>query len=63
MLIDAPQHFWKSERNDYGWITPEIPVLYRDYCLPISNRICRDTASAIRFLFRLRRRSRKPNSF
>ncbi|PAD78627.1 amidohydrolase family protein [Paenibacillus campinasensis] len=31
MRIDAHQHFWKIERNDYGWITPEIPVLYRDY--------------------------------
>ncbi|WP_179218485.1 amidohydrolase [Saccharibacillus sp. O23] len=31
MRIDAHQHFWKIERNDYGWITPEIPVLYRDF--------------------------------
>lgn len=31
MRIDAHQHYWKIERNDYGWITPELPVLYRDY--------------------------------
>ncbi|WNQ10918.1 amidohydrolase family protein [Paenibacillus aurantius] len=31
MRIDAHQHFWKIDRGDYGWITPEIPVLYRDY--------------------------------
>ncbi|MFB9275038.1 amidohydrolase family protein [Cohnella cellulosilytica] len=31
MRIDAHQHFWKIERGDYGWITPELPVLYRDY--------------------------------
>lgn len=31
MRIDAHQHFWKIERNDYGWMTPEIPVLYRDH--------------------------------
>lgn len=31
MRIDAHQHFWKIERNDYGWITPELPVLFRDY--------------------------------
>lgn len=31
MRIDAHQHFWKIDRNDYGWITPEIPVLFRDY--------------------------------
>ncbi|MCD9025523.1 amidohydrolase family protein [Cohnella silvisoli] len=31
MRIDAHQHYWKIDRNDYGWITPELPVLYRDY--------------------------------
>ncbi|RED66223.1 amidohydrolase family protein [Cohnella lupini] len=29
--IDAHQHYWKIDRNDYGWITPELPVLFRDY--------------------------------
>jgi len=31
MRIDAHQHFWTIDRKDYGWITPEIPVLFRDY--------------------------------
>jgi L-fuconolactonase len=31
MRIDAHQHYWKIDRGDYGWITPELPVLYRDY--------------------------------
>jgi L-fuconolactonase len=31
MRIDAHQHYWKIDRNDYGWITPELPILYRDY--------------------------------
>lgn len=31
MRIDAHQHYWKIDRGDYGWITPEIPVLYRDF--------------------------------
>lgn len=31
MRIDAHQHYWSIERNDYGWITPELPILYRDY--------------------------------
>ncbi|MEK0315665.1 amidohydrolase family protein [Cohnella sp. 56] len=31
MRIDAHQHYWRIERGDYGWIGPEIPVLYRDY--------------------------------
>lgn len=29
--IDAHQHYWRIERGDYGWITPELPVLYRDF--------------------------------
>lgn len=31
MRIDAHQHYWRIERGDYGWITPDIPVLYRDF--------------------------------
>lgn len=31
MRIDSHQHYWKIDRNDYGWITPEIPKLYRDF--------------------------------
>lgn len=31
MRIDAHQHYWKIDRGDYGWITSQLPVLYRDY--------------------------------
>ncbi len=31
MKIDAHQHYWKLSRGDYSWITPDLPVLYRDY--------------------------------
>lgn len=31
MKIDAHQHFWQVERGDYGWLTPELGTLYRDY--------------------------------
>lgn len=31
MRIDSHQHYWKIDRGDYGWITPEIPTLYRDF--------------------------------
>lgn len=31
MRIDAHQHYWRIDRGDYGWITSEIPVLYRDF--------------------------------
>lgn len=34
MRIDAHQHYWKINRGDYGWITPELPLLYRDF-IPI----------------------------
>ncbi|WP_337248159.1 amidohydrolase family protein [Bacillus sp. USDA818B3_A] len=31
LRIDSHQHYWKISRNDYGWITPEITTLYRDF--------------------------------
>jgi L-fuconolactonase len=30
-LIDAHQHYWQLARGDYGWLTPELRVLYRDF--------------------------------
>ena len=34
MRLDAHQHYWKIERGDYGWITPDVPRLYRDFLPP-----------------------------
>ncbi|GGF96394.1 amidohydrolase family protein [Paenibacillus abyssi] len=31
MRIDGHQHYWKIDRGDYGWLSPEQPVLYRNY--------------------------------
>lgn len=31
MIIDAHQHFWRLDRGDYGWLTPNLEGLYRDY--------------------------------
>lgn len=31
MRIDAHQHFWQLERGDYGWITPDMETLYKNY--------------------------------
>lgn len=31
MKIDAHQHFWAVERGDYGWLTPELTALYRNF--------------------------------
>jgi L-fuconolactonase len=29
--IDAHQHFWTIARGDYGWLTPAMDALYRDF--------------------------------
>ncbi|WP_419740792.1 amidohydrolase family protein [Ruegeria sp.] len=31
MRIDAHQHFWAVARGDYGWLTPDLDVIYRDF--------------------------------
>ncbi|MEM9250308.1 MAG: amidohydrolase family protein [Pseudomonadota bacterium] len=31
MRLDAHQHFWAIARGDYGWLTPELTALYRDF--------------------------------
>lgn len=42
MNIDAHQHFWAVARADYGWLTPELAPIYRDFgpddLRPILNR-------------------------
>lgn len=29
--IDAHQHFWRLARGDYGWLTPDLAPIYRDF--------------------------------
>lgn len=29
--IDAHMHWWSIERRDYGWLTPDLGLLYRDF--------------------------------
>jgi L-fuconolactonase len=31
MQIDAHQHFWRIDRGDYGWLTPDLGAIYRDF--------------------------------
>jgi len=31
MRIDSHQHFWQVSRGDYYWMSPSVPILYRDY--------------------------------
>lgn len=30
-VVDAHQHFWRLNRGDYGWLTPALRPLYRDF--------------------------------
>ncbi|MCJ8510255.1 amidohydrolase family protein [Rhizobium lemnae] len=30
-MLDSHQHFWKVERGDYGWLTPQLGSIYRDF--------------------------------
>ena len=32
-IVDSHQHFWRLDRGDYGWLTPDLSPIYRD-CLP-----------------------------
>jgi L-fuconolactonase len=31
MIIDTHQHFWKLDRGDYNWLTPDLELLYQDF--------------------------------
>jgi L-fuconolactonase len=31
MIIDAHVHLWRLARGDYGWLTPDLTPLYRDF--------------------------------
>jgi L-fuconolactonase len=30
-MLDSHQHFWKVDRGDYGWLTPELGSIHRDF--------------------------------
>lgn len=30
-MLDAHQHFWRIDRGDYGWMSPDLKPLYRDF--------------------------------
>jgi L-fuconolactonase len=29
--VDSHQHFWQLERGDYGWLTPQLAPIYKDF--------------------------------
>src|SRR5437762_6820818 len=31
--VDAHHHVWSLARGDYGWLTPELKAIYRDFSL------------------------------
>jgi L-fuconolactonase len=30
-IVDSHQHFWRLDRGDYGWLTPALTPIYRDF--------------------------------
>ncbi|MGO4816106.1 amidohydrolase, partial [Cupriavidus sp. 2MCAB6] len=34
MRIDAHQHYWRLSRGDYGWLTPALGPIHRDFGPP-----------------------------
>ena len=43
MRIDSHLHFWKLDRGDYGWLTPDLTPIYRDF-LPADAQPWLDSA-------------------
>jgi len=33
MRVDAHHHLWRTARGDYGWLTPSLAPIYRDFTL------------------------------
>jgi len=31
LRVDAHQHYWEPKRGDYGWLTPGLDAMYRDF--------------------------------
>lgn len=31
MRVDAHHHYWRIDRGDYGWLTPDLAPIYRDF--------------------------------
>lgn len=31
MKIDSHQHYWRPDRGDYGWLTPALGAIHRDF--------------------------------
>jgi L-fuconolactonase len=31
LRVDAHQHYWEPQRGDYGWLTPGLDAMYRDF--------------------------------
>jgi len=42
-IVDSHQHFWRLDRGDYGWLTPQLAPIYKD-CLPehLAPRLARN---------------------
>ena len=61
MKIDAHQHFWQISRGDYGWLTPEIGEIYRDFLPADLTPILKDAGIDGTIWFRRHRLRPKPS--
>jgi len=41
-VVDAHHHLWSLARGDYGWLTPALAPIHRDYTLDDLATLCRD---------------------
>src|SRR5206468_3796552 len=42
--VDAHHHVWQLARGDYGWLTPALAPIYRDFALDDLRPLLRDAA-------------------
>ena len=41
--IDAHHHLWEVKRGDYGWLTPDVGVIYRDFTVKDLQGVIQNT--------------------
>ena len=42
MIVDAHQHIWRLGRGDYGWLTPDLEAIHRDFEIADLKRVLAD---------------------
>jgi hypothetical protein len=43
-----PPALWRFDRGDYGWLTPQLAPIYKDFCRKISlRRLCAGVGNTV----------------